>query len=831
MKKLIVVLSLGVIFAQSGFAKIFVMNPDAQSKSAYPAFSVGVTGLKLTLEKGLLVTVSDMIAGSPAAGKFTKGQVVVGVNGRSFAGAGNDPLVMLGEAVGEAEAKDGKVVFELKGGTKITVTIPVLGAYSETWPLKCQKSAKIIQQTRATILSSALLSGGSIQSMLAGLFLLSTGEEQDLAAVKPMIMRIAGKPTTGGDSNWPRGYQGILLAEYYLRTGDKTVLPGLKSLADGCAESQYTGGWAHGGLAKEQNMGYVQGGLMNPAGAPILTALILAKECGVEVKEPMFTEALHLFYRFAGHHSVPYGDHRPEAWMSCNGKNGMLACGLQLLPNDPYQSAGQYLATDMADSYRWVRAGHTGGGFDVIWRSMAAHLVPADKTNHYRTHMKRLAWYYDLSRQPGGGFSMVGEERYSGLEWGTGGMGLAYTAPLRKLRILGLSPTTYSQPVKVPVRPWGNANDDLFPRTANCEGYGADDLEPHELFEAIEKGDKKVCARALLNYNSVIRIEAAKKLAELQAVDELAKALGHPDPRVRRAACEGISNDNGFFRGMEGRCKSAFTPEQVSARFLPGLAKILKNPQSALWEVDGALYAMSKAKPEDVRKNLTLITPWLKHEEWYLHESAFWALVGLGHTIQPAEMFMLAEVFAQEKHSKPQGDYGTALEYLFKKQKVSLSAADMKKCVAIMGRQISDPQIPRGTADPARQQCAFKTGMLFKKMDRSVYAMAADEYAGYMKTWTPEYQHALWLVAGSRWTDSMTTILEAQGKDGKVLCQALKATIASVESGKLKIPDRDPGTGGANKKVLSVLKEAVEKWEGKYGRVEAAYPADLSNKK
>ena len=804
-------------------AKTFVMNPDAKARRAYPVFSVGVTGLRVTIEKGLVVTVEGAVRGSPAEGKFTRGQVLVGVNGKAF--ADNDPLVMLGEAVGAAEAGRGTMAFALKDGKQVTVTIPVLGAYGETWPLNCEKSARIVKQTRDTILSGDLLDGGGIPNMLAGLFLLSTGEAQDRAAVKPMIMRIAANPVVGGGSNWPRGYQGILMAEYYLRTGDGSVLAGLKKLCDGCAESQFTGGWAHGGLAKDQNLGYVQGALMNPAGAPILTALILAKECGVDVKEPMFSEALHFLYRFAGHHAVPYGNHRPEMWMSCNGKNGMLASALNLLPNDPYRSAGQYLALDMADSYRWLRAGHTGGGFDVIWRSLTAHLVPDDRTNHYRTHMERLAWYYDLSRQPGGGFAMVGEGRYGGTAWGTGGMALAYTAPLRTLRITGKQPTQHSKKVEVPQRPWGNEADEVFTRTEHCEGFGPETLEAHEIFAGIGSGKRDLCVKMLKHYNAVIRVTAAKKLAELQAVEDLAKGLAHPDPRVRRAACEGISNDNGFFRSLDGRAKSAFTPEQVSAAFVPGLTRILKDPKAAWWETDGALYAVARADPDDIRRNLDLITPWLKHKEWYLHEAAFWALVGLGESIQPAEMFMLAEVFARETHSKPQGDYGGAFGYLFNKKGVKLSPADMRTFMSIIGRQISDPRIPPGTAEPAKHQCVFKVGMMLKRLDPSVHGMLQEHYARYMATWKPDYQHSVWLVSGSRWTVPMTTVLESLGKDGKVLCQALKATIESIKSGERKIPDRDPGTGGAHLKVLGTLKKAVEEWEAKHGKVRAGYPA------
>ncbi len=635
-------------------------------------------------------------------------------------------------------------------------------------------------------------------------------------------MRVAAKPTVGAGSNWPRGYQGILMAEYYLRTGDRSVLPGLKKLCDGAVASQYCGGWAHSGLAKDQSMGYVQGALMNPAGAPILTALILAKECGVDVQEPLFTNALHLFYRFAGHAAVPYGDHRPEKWMSCNGKNGMLAAGLHLLPDDPYHSAGQHLAMDMADSYRWVRAGHTGGGFDVIWRSMTAHLVPKDKVNHYRIHMKRLAWYYDLSRQPNGGFSMVGEERYTSTTWGVG-MALAYTAPLGKLRITGGAPTKFSKKVIVPVRPWGNKLDDIFTSTDNCRGFGKERLEIHEIYKAIEEdGDKDVCVKMLKHYNPVVRAIAAKKLAELGAVKQLQQALTHSDPRVRRSVCEGISNDNGFSRGLDGKNKGFLNPEVVSDAFVPYFVKTLKASNVALWETDGVLYAFSKAKPEDIRKNLGLIKPWLTHEDWYLRESAFYAMLGLRDTIKPNELFMMAEVFANEKHSKPQMNFAGEFKYLFKKLKVKLAKEDMQKFAQIIGKQISDPKIPIETGVPAKHQCAFKAGMVLKNTDKSVYASMQNEYARYFKNWTAT-QHSGWMISGSKWTDSMVVVLGAMGKDGKVLCQALKALLQDIESGKISL-GKSPNNKRLNKEIVPTLKKVIAEYEKKYGAVKAGYP-------
>ena len=114
--------------------------------------------------------------------------------------------------------------------------------------------------------------------------------------------------------------------------------------------------------------------------------------------------------------------------------------------------------------------------------------------------------------------------------------------------------------------------------------------------------------------------------------------------------------------------------------------------------------------------------------------------------------------------------------------------------------------------------------MLLKGMDKSVHNSLQEEYATYLKTWQPDTQHSIWLVAGSRWTIPMSKVLESMGREGKVLCRAMKATIEALESGERKIPKRDPGTGGAHKKILPTLKEAVAKWEAKFGKVTAAYP-------
>ena len=85
--------------------------------------------------------------GSPASedGRLKPGQIIESINGQMLADI--DPRIQLGEILAAAEASDGLVSMVIKGeSTPVTVKIPVLGAYSETWPLNCPKSDKIVRQ-------------------------------------------------------------------------------------------------------------------------------------------------------------------------------------------------------------------------------------------------------------------------------------------------------------------------------------------------------------------------------------------------------------------------------------------------------------------------------------------------------------------------------------------------------------------------------------------------------------------------------------------------------------------------------------------------------------
>ena len=133
-----------------------------------------------------------------------------------------------------------------------------------------------------------------------------------------------------GDHTWNNGYNGIACGEYYLRTGDKSVLPVMQYFCDDARDRQVFGiGWTHWGRGVSPD--YVAGGMLNAAGAQLVTTMLLAKECGVNVDEKTLLGAIRFYYRFAGRGSVAYGDHRAEGWLgSSNGKDGMAAAIMQV---------------------------------------------------------------------------------------------------------------------------------------------------------------------------------------------------------------------------------------------------------------------------------------------------------------------------------------------------------------------------------------------------------------------------------------------------------------------------------------------------------------------
>lgn len=671
--------------------QIYRGRPDPAREM--PFGHVGVTGVTVRVYRDVTIKVEKTVPGSPADGKFKKGEIITGVNGVFL--KGKNPFVALGHALTQAEATDGRMVFDVTSpeGTsrrKQTVLIPVLGTYSKTWPLNCAKSKQIIKQAAEFFADrrncESVYAGRGIPGALASLFLLSTGDDSYIPSVKAYFDGFPKNVKQIGDHTWNNGYNGIACAEYYLRTGDKSVLPIIQYYCDDAKLRQKFGAsWVHWGTGVSP--GYVASGLMNPAGAQVLTTLLLGKECGVQVDDDTLLGSLRYFYRFAGHGTVPYGDHRGEGGLGSNGKDGMIAATMQIATGSQgdvtiYKEARQYLAMSMLTSYPVLVQGHGDEGRgDGIWRSIVSCYMRQDRPDQYRQAMDRLTWWHDLSREPGGSIGIAQLAWENGVIGASGaGVGLSYTAPLKTLRITGGPRTQYSQDYKLPAHLWGTPADRAFlsiDHNPTYYVYGTD--EPthvpfytlggayHKPRKDLKLVPRKVLLKNVYHRRYMIRAQAAKALREVGALDEIERLLRNPDPRVRRAGLDGLIDYNYWF--TMGR--NPISTQQFSPAMLKAIKQMLSNPQESWWVVDGALMALKLAPAQDIQACKSLIMPWTQHGDWWLREASFMALSGLekDDTVYLKILPTLLTMVTDEYHTQPRSRMLAHLKRALKRNK------------------------------------------------------------------------------------------------------------------------------------------------------------------
>jgi len=637
----------------------------------YGAINIGPSGILGYFKNGSPhFTVVHVDQGSPADGKVAKDDVIVSVNGRALDGfpvKGGSPKAwyakkgsryVLGSAVTEAEASDGLLRFAIeRGATKLSidVQIPVLGAYSTTWPVNCAKSDKIVRDIAEFLIGIQNdegkfvwpqvelpkgLSGygrNAIGDTMAGLFLLSTGEEKDLAAAKKFAGTLGGG---GGTSTWYLGYRGLFLGEYYLRTGDPTARKKLAEICTALAAHDKVGSWGH--HIDRVSPGYVRGGLMNAAAINCFKAYLLARECGIKLDEAAFLRTLHFFYEFAGKGSTPYGDHRPRVNGNANGKGPSTACAYILMDDPRATRAAQLLAVTAVDTFAGFEGGHTGNGFNIMWRGIAAVHVPGEFDDRRQRCMNGLAWYYDLARGRDGSVRFMpvpqGDHRYASIAWGTGSMGLHYTAHRKTLRITGKPRGTFNANPKLPPDKywrWYEQPDNDHFKVGFCEG--GRDLRPGIVeYDQMTTPTVEECEILMRHYDGYVRKSFAMRLSQVtgddgaidpKALDAIERALKHPDERVQRAATDALSGQHPWF--AMARTASLVTPETIGKRFAPYLVKILKDDRADIWLKDGALWAFARADGETIMKHNDVVANYDTHRIWWLRQSARARVYGL----------------------------------------------------------------------------------------------------------------------------------------------------------------------------------------------------------
>ena len=640
----------------------------------------GPTGLEVVIRTDRLVEVTDVKDGSPAEGKFSSGQLISSINGHEIPDDELGHQVHLARHITEAEASDGILRFAVHENEDaepehVEITIPIMGAFSDTWPVDCDKTDRIIRQKADAITQRVEESNDGFTShnlfnALGILFLLSTGEEQDLEVVRNIYSnRLDGFDAEyTGPHSWHNGYQGIAVTEYYLRTGDESVMPLINAIAESARRFQVHGGWTH--WARGVNPQYVAGGLMNPAGTQILTSLLLANMAGADVDQDTLHDALHYFYRFAGRGSNPYGDHRPEdGFGSNNGKSEMLAIAMHVASkatdaSDIYAKARDKNAHTPFYSTRHMLQGHTGGGLGSIWHGIAAAHLMDEKPELYRNRKDSIQWYFELSRRPNGLFGIVGGGRYDQPNYGHG-MGLALTAPRRTLQITGAPRSPYAKDFSLPDWQWGREADLVFFDLEGGEKYGGRELYPHEEREAISKADEAGLKRFAHHPEHVFRQETAAAIRDGEHFDLIERLLQSDEPRARQTAAMAINHFEPWnmsqARGIQSRYgihRDDFTDEMFSS-----LMTMIMDPEEALWNVNHALLALPAASSEQVISKLDELLSWLDHEEWWLQESATIAVSPAMTDEKAMERIVPAvmEALSNMEHARPRNTMGAFL--------------------------------------------------------------------------------------------------------------------------------------------------------------------------
>jgi len=496
-----------------------------------------------TLARQILVTVVKK--NTPAAGVLKAGDVILGVGEKPFA---DDARIAFGRAITDSESEEEGGVLRLirwRNGSRknVTITLPVKGSYSDSAPYDCAKSARIREEACRYLARTGL--GGGIAGSVNALGLLATGKQEYMDLVKRHARKeaAAGRhlklSTTSGMAAWHWSYSNLFLTEYYLATGDKSVLNAIREYSVKIASGQSgVGTWGHGMAWPDipWNNGKLHGrlggyGAINQAGLSCFLSLVLAKKCGIEkaVIDQAIERARVFFKFYVNKGAIPYGDHNPYMAHDDNGKCSLAAIIFDLLGD---REAASYFSRTTVASYGCREHGHTGNYLSFLWGTPGAARSGPDATGAF---MKEVAWFYDLERQHDGGFTYQGkpgqnidgaEHQYGG--WNcTGARLLAYSLPLRKLYITGKGDSVCRKLT-------GKAIDETIEAGRDFSWWNKSKLYNHRTETQLLAG--------LKNWSPIVRYYSAAGLASKRGdfVSALKTMLESPDLNARYGACRAL---------------------------------------------------------------------------------------------------------------------------------------------------------------------------------------------------------------------------------------------------------------------------------------------------
>ncbi len=493
---------------------------------------LGITGAHVTefLNRSELFVVG-VESNSSADGVLVPQDVIVGANGRLFDDP-EDPRPEMGYALAESQSPQLKGILTLQivrdgAPTNVRMNLGDNQSYAATWPFGCDKSKRLRAAALRCVLDSDLSSRYTSNWSWVPLLMLASGDDEALERTRRILYggTKAGAEypeEVGGMNSWIAGYRLINLCEYYLLTGDSTVLPEIQYVTRVAEKQQYpTGGWTHGSPG-----GY---GQINCCGLANFIGLILARECGVETDPNELAIAIRYFGKWCGT-NLPYGEGAPGAHSGRmdNGMNSMSAIAFHLLGE---QAMAERWARSVC--YMWMGRdkGHAEGIFSMAWGPLGAALAPKAE---FHMFMNRMLWNYEMGRTSDDGYVYMRGSRQPYPSGTTSAVALFFYLPERQIRLLGAPKSVFGvrppEPLKRAAQLYRDKKWSAL--TETLATYLAQPNPPHQEYaHALAAAYERMEQHAEATLAMIRRNIGQKKLATAQAqFDALNRLVGEERP-------------------------------------------------------------------------------------------------------------------------------------------------------------------------------------------------------------------------------------------------------------------------------------------------------------
>ena len=199
---------------------------------------------------------------------------------------------------------------------------------------------------------------------------------------------------------WHHGYNNLFLCEYYPATGDKSVLPAIRSYTTTIARGQgLFGTWGHGYVPPGPD-GQLHGpvppyGPVNATGLPCFISLVLAEKCGIQAPgtqtrhRPVLTSSSATTSAKA---SFPMASTGPASGTTTTARLPWRRWPSRCKASRPRRGSSQ-------DGHRLLRVPRMGPHRQRLQLPLGTRRRQLRRPAAMAAFMKELRWYYDLARR------------------------------------------------------------------------------------------------------------------------------------------------------------------------------------------------------------------------------------------------------------------------------------------------------------------------------------------------------------------------------------------------------------------------------------------------